>query len=184
MASEVTLLLAQYREGDGSALDSLARLIYPELKAMARRRTTGEGGFGATVLVNETFAKLLSGGELKPTDRQQFFGLAATIMRQVIIDEIRYVTAQKRDGNMVTYSDTQVPDENLANAEFLLQVDQILEQLEKEDPKLARVFECRYFAGFSTSESAEALGVSVRSVERLWAASRERIAEMMNEINP
>jgi len=98
MASEVTLLLNRYRDGDTGALDELAQLIYPELKAMAARRTRGSAGLGATTLVNETFLKLLSGGELQPEDRQQFFGLAASIMRQVIVDEVRYVTAQKRCG--------------------------------------------------------------------------------------
>ncbi len=181
MASEVTLLLNRYRDGDASALDALAQMIYPELKAMARRRTTANGDLGATALVNETFVKLLSGGQLTSEDRQQFFGLAATIMRQVIVDEVRYVTAQKRSGDAVTYSDTVVPDQSNEKAEFLLEVDKILEQLEEEDAKLARVFECRYFAGFSTAETAEVLGVSARTAERLWSTARERIAALMNE---
>ena len=179
MASEVTLLLNRYREGDGTAFDQLAELLYPELKSMAVRRTRGGGSMGATTLVNETFLKLLSGGELKPEDRQQFFGLAASIMRQVIVDEVRYVTAQKRSGEEQTYSDTRVADESAEQAEFLLEVDRLLEQLEGQDPQLARVFECRYFAGFTTAETAEVLQVSTRSVERLWSSARSRIADLM-----
>ncbi len=181
MPSDVTLLLNRYREGDKGAFDELAQLIYPELKAMASRRTRGSDGLGATTLVNETFLKLLSGGDLKPEDRQQFFGLAASIMRQVIVDEVRYVTAQKRSGDEHTYSDTKVADESREQAEFLLEVDRMLELLDKEDPKLARVFECRYFAGFTTAETAEALEVSTRSVERLWSDARSRIAELMSD---
>ncbi len=179
MPSDVTLLLARYNEGDASALDALTQMIYPELKAMARRRTRGAGDMGATALVNETFVKLLSGGQLTSEDRQQFFGLAATIMRQVIVDEVRYVTAQKRSGEAVTYADTEMAGDSHEKAEFLLEVDKILEQLAEEDPNLAQVFECRYFAGFSTSETAEVLGVSPRTAERWWSSARERIAALM-----
>ncbi|XOV85111.1 MAG: ECF-type sigma factor [bacterium] len=181
MASEVTLLLDRYKQGDTGAFDALAELIYPQLKTMAQNRTRGEGGLGATTLVNETFLKLLSGGDLQPDDRQQFFALAASIMRQIIVDEVRYTTAQKRSGNERTYTDTSVADPAQQDAEFLLQVDEILEHLEREDAQLARVFECRYFAGFTTTETSEALGLSTRSVERLWASARERIAALMND---
>ena len=181
MSSEITILLERYREGDGAAIDELARLIYPELKAMARRRSRNDLKLGATTLVNETFLKLLSGGMLRPADRQQFFGLAATIMRQVIVDEVRYVSAAKRSADEVTFSDTRQPDESREKAEFLLQVDRILDQLLAENPMLAKVFECRYFAGFTTAETAEALSTSERSVERFWAEARERIAALMSD---
>jgi RNA polymerase sigma factor (TIGR02999 family) len=181
MPGEVTLLLNKYKNGDSEALNALATLIYPELKAMARRRTPGSNDVGATVLVNETFLKLLSGGQLKSADRQQFFGLAATVMRQVIVDEVRHVTAQKRKGEAVTYTDSENADKTNEQAEFLLEVDKIVAQLAKEDPRLAQVFECRYFAGFSTSETAEVLGVSERTAERLWSGARERIAALMDD---
>jgi RNA polymerase sigma factor (TIGR02999 family) len=181
MASEVTLLLEEYKNGDPAALDQLTRLIYPELKAMARRRAGGQPGLGATTLVNETFVKLLSGGDLQPEDRQQFFGLAATIMRQVIVDEVRYAAADKRRGMNVTYTDASAADEVQAKADFLLQVDRTVARLEAEDPRLARVFECRYFGGFSVAETAECLGVSLRSAERLWSSARARIADLMSD---
>ena len=133
MASEVTLLLERHKQGDAGAFNALAELIYPQLKSMAQRRTRGEGGLGATILVNETFLKLLSGGELKPEDRQQFFALAASIMRQVIVDEVRYVTAQKRSGSEHTFTDSKIADPAHEEAEFLLQVDQLLEHLERDD---------------------------------------------------
>ena len=175
------MLLEAHRNGDESALNELAALLYPELKSMARRRARGGAASGATTLVNETFLKLLSGGEIVTEDRKQFFALAATVMRRVIVDEIRYVTAGKRKGNEETLAETIVGDDAHENAEFLLQVDQMLGVLEQQDHRLARVFECRYFAGLTTAETAEALDVSERSVERLWSEARSRIAELIDE---
>lgn len=181
MPSDITRLLNSYRAGQRSALDELTRRIYPELKAMARRRTRGKLGIGATTLVNETFVKLLSGGELKSEDRQQFFGLAAAIMRQVIVDEVRYATADKRRAEQLTFTDSMAADDDQARADFLIEVDRVLDQLAREDQRLAEAFECRYFAGFSTAETAERLGVSERAAERLWSAARSRIAELMSD---
>ena len=177
------MLLDAHRNGDDTALDQLATLLYPELKTMARRRAQGGAGSGATTIVNETFVKLLSGGELTTSDRQQFFALVATIMRQVIIDEIRYLTAHKRARDDVTLAETLIGDDGHEKAEFLLQVDEMLGIVEKEDERLARVFECRYFAGLTTAETAEALDLSERSVERFWSAARSRIAELIEESN-
>ncbi|MEM1089681.1 MAG: ECF-type sigma factor [Pseudomonadota bacterium] len=183
MSASVTMLLAAHRNGDSAALNQLAASLYPELKAMARRRAAGGAGSGATTLVHETFVKLLAGGDLVAEDRKQFFGLAATIMRQIIIDEIRYITAGKRARQEVTLADTLIGDEGHERAEFLLQVDEMLKIVEQEDERLARVFECRYFAGLTTGETSEALDISVRSVERLWSTARARIAALMDESN-
>src|SRR6056297_3203387 len=109
MTSQITLLLESHRAGDADALNRLATVLYPELKAMARRRTVGKPGLGATTLVQETFLKLLSGGELQPEDRRQFFALAATIMRQGIVDEGRCAMAGKRDGREVTRTESVMP---------------------------------------------------------------------------
>jgi RNA polymerase sigma factor (TIGR02999 family) len=180
---EVTLLLEEYRGGDADALDKLATLLYPELKAMARRRAGNSAQMGATTLVNEMFVNMLAGGALKSSDRKQFFGLAATVMRRIIVDEIRYVTAAKRRGNDVTLAETMIGDDAHEKAEFLLQVDEVLGIVESEDERHARVFECRYFAGLTTSETAECLDMSERSVERFWSEARSRIASLIDESN-
>lgn len=180
---EITQLLRSARDGDGSALDKLAELLYPELKRMARRRAAAGPGMGATTLVHETFAQMLSGGRLNSEDRTQFFGLAATIMRRIIVDEIRYVTAGKRAGKEVTLVETVVGSDAHEKAKFLLHVDEMLSILESENDQQARVFECRYFAGLTTAETAEALSMSERSVERAWAAARSRIASLIEESN-
>lgn len=181
MTSEVTVLLRAYRDGDRSALERLARLVYPELKTMARKRA-GRADMGATTLVNETFLKLLSGGRIVAEDRKQFFGLMATIMRQLIIDEVRYLTAAKRGSPGVTYTERLGTATGEDEAGFLILVDQVLERLELEDPNLVRVFESRYFAGLTVAETAEALDLSQRSVERAWAAARERVAALLSDV--
>ncbi len=183
MSSSVTVLLEAHRNGDDTALNKLATALYPELKVMARRRSQGGAASGATTLVQETFVKLLSGGELRTEDRRQFFALAATIMRQIIVDEIRYITANKRAHKDVTLVETVIGDDSHEKAEFLLQVDEMLRIVEQEDERLARVFECRYFAGLTTAETAEVLDISPRSVERHWSAARSRIAELIDDNN-
>ena len=177
MTESVTVLLKAYRDGEAAALNQLAELLYPELKAMARRRAGASSS--ATTLVNETFLKLLAGGALTPQDRSEFFALAATVMRRIIVDEVRYHTAGKRAGQEVTLAETILGDESHERAQFLLEVDEMLGVLEADDARLARVFECRYFAGLTTSETAEALDLSVRTVERCWSSARERIAAMI-----
>ncbi|MEM1173501.1 MAG: ECF-type sigma factor [Pseudomonadota bacterium] len=181
MAGEITRLLAAHRDGDGAALDQLTESLYPELKRLAASRSRNSAEIGATTLVGETFIRLLSGGALTPEDRGQFFALAATIMRRIVVDEIRHVLANKRAHTDTTFTDSVLGDDAHEKAEFLLQVDQVLGQLEAADERLARVFECRYFAGLTTEETAEATGVSSRTVERLWSESRKRVASMIDE---
>lgn len=177
---EVTTLLAEVRNGNSAAMDKLAELLYPELKAMARRRSGRSSNMGATTLVSETFLRMLSGGSLQPEDRQQFFGLAATLMRRIIVDEVRRVSAGKRKGREVSLVETIIGDDAHEKAEFLLHVDEVLSVLESEKPRLARVFECRYFAGLTTAETAAALDASERTVERLWSEARSRVASLLD----
>ncbi|MEJ2534076.1 MAG: ECF-type sigma factor [Gammaproteobacteria bacterium] len=179
----VTVLLNEIKNGNEEALDELAAMLYPELKAMASRRARGGPGMGATTLVNETFVQLLSGGRIRSEDRKQFFGLAATIMRRIIVDEIRYLTAGKRHGKEVTLAETMIGDDAHVRAEFLLQVDSMLAVLESENERHAKVFECRYFAGLTTAETAAALGTSERTVERAWSSARSRIASLIEDSN-
>jgi len=181
MAHDVTELLYAYSEGDASALDKLAKLLYVELKHIARNRSRNSKDLSATTLVQETFVKLLAGKKLNATDRNQFFALSATIMRQIVSDERRYQRASKREGLNVTFVDTITGDDETPNADFLLQVDDALRTVAREDERLARVFECRYFAGMTMAETAECLGVSQRMAERLWSRSRIRMGELFEE---
>ena len=180
MAQDITRLLRAYNGGDSAALNELVRLLYVELKRIARARARASKDLGATTLVQETFVKLLSGKQLEITDRKQFFVLSATIMRQIVVDEIRYQRAAKRDGLDVTFVDTITGDASAETADYLLQVDEALGILAKEDQQLTRVFECRFFAGMSINETAECLDVSNRTAERLWSRARTRMAELFD----
>lgn len=181
VASDFTLLLEAYRGGDQAALDRLSTLVYGELKAMARRWSRSSATMGATTLVSETYLKLLASSELTVEDKQQFMALAATIMRHVIIDEIRHVSAQKRRHVDVTWTDGGVSDDNGPQVDFLIELDEALGGLAERDERLLRVFECRYFAGYSTAETAEATQLSARTVERLWHDAREYLADALSK---
>ena len=100
-------------------------------------------------------------------------------MRRIVVDEVRRVSAGKRQGREVSLAETVIGDDAHEKAEFLLQVDEVLSILESDDPRLARVFECRYFAGLTTAETAEALDASERTVERLWSDARSRVASLL-----
>lgn len=102
-------------------------------------------------------------------------------MRRVIVDEIRHVVAQKRKADLVELPEQGLADDSQTRSEFLLQVDEALSALEEKDPRLARTFECRYFGGYSTTETAEIVGVSIRTVERLWSQARTQMAELIGD---
>ncbi len=182
MPASVTELLSAYDAGDKAALDELATSLYSELKQLAYARSRSSGNMGATTLVQETFVKLLGGTQVQAKNRQQFFALAATIMRQIIIDEVRYLHAAKRGGLRVTFAETLIGDSTTQSADFLLQVDDALDTLAKVDERLVRTFECRFFAGMSIAETAECLGVSTRTTERLWSESRARMSELFADV--
>ncbi|MEJ2515663.1 MAG: ECF-type sigma factor [Gammaproteobacteria bacterium] len=176
---EVPRLMIRWKDGDREAYERLAALVYPEIRAMAQRRARGSAPLGASTLVSETYLKFLSAGESGPADRQQFFSLMATIMRQVIIDEARSLQRLKRAGRKVTLNEEAVSVDSLDRAQFLIQVDEIVDRLKDTDERMCRVFECRFFAGLTTAETAEAVASSERTVERLWSRSRQLVREML-----
>lgn len=176
MEGDVTGLLKAHHSGDELALEELARVVYPDLKAMARRRASGGSSPSASTLVNETFIKLLSHGRMQPDDRKGFFALMATIMRRVVIDDVRQALALKRKGKEVTANEGLLSDGESSDPAFLLDVDAALSDLKALDPRLQQVFDCRYFAGYTTAETAEALDLSARTVERAWSEAKAFVA--------
>lgn len=176
----ITELLYRHRRGDDRALNELAARVYPQLKILARRRAGG-GDMGATTLVQETFAKLLAGQSLAVEDRGHLFSLAATVMRQIVIDEARASRAARRQHEPPASLDEQSLADESVGADFLLNLDRALTALHAEDERLSRAFECRYFVGLTTTETAEALGVSTRSAERFWRESRRRLGELLEQ---
>lgn len=152
----------------------LAPVFYAELRRIARRVRWGSGAsetLQTTALVHESFLKLRAAPRWN--DRQHFLCAAALAMRQVVVDDLRHGLAQRRGGGAEHLPLEQVEHELLDKAdEQVLAVDQALQQLAALNPRLARTVECRYFAGYSEAETAEALGVSLATVQRDWAKAR------------
>lgn len=171
--SDVTALLKSHAEGNREALGELFQLVYRELRSMARkqRRLLNAGDtLDSVALVNECYMKLLRSDGLPPRDRGHFFAVAASAMRHLLVDYARSRRRAKRHGVHVELE----PDElaMVQQTDTVLAVHQALDRLAVVDPRLVAVTECRYFAGLSVPETAEALGVSVSTVERSWRAVR------------
>ena len=177
----ITSVLVAYRHGQPGAFDRLVSLVYPELRRIARGQL-GRWRPGLSLdtgaVVHEAYLKLVDQTKVEWQDRNHFFAIAARGMRQVIIDYARKRQAQKRGGgDVVALGDREVAIQ--AQAERLLEVNEVLARLEAEEPRLLQVVECRFFAGYSEAETAEALGVSTRTVERDWLRARAWLRRAM-----
>ena len=175
-ASQITGLLQAAREGRPQALNDAFNLLYGELKRLAQRSLSGNNAtLNATGLVHECFLRM-AGGDARPGDRGHFFALASRVMRQVICDHARRRLAAKRDGGVavtLTSADLALMDE----AQRLVELDEMLVRLAEHDTRQADVVVCRAFAGLTAEETAEALGVSVRTVHGDWSAARDWLAQ-------
>jgi len=189
---EVTELLHAYAGGDRDAFDRLVPMVYDELRRIARnhlRRTNRGATLDTTGLVHEAYLKLAGQKGMRVEDRGHFLAIAACAMRQVIISRARARLAAKRGGGavMVTLDEERVGSakQAQAQAEWLLDLDRTLVLLRERDERLARTVECRFFAGLSEEETAEALGVSLRTAQRNWMRARAWIrAELTGDGNP
>jgi len=172
---EFTRLLAATRAGDGPAWSSLMQLIYADLRRLARRHVAGgnEGHtLGTTGLVHECYLRLAGAARGNAENRGHFLNLASRVMRQVLCDYARERLAAKRGGGLRREEMEKIDVEEHAEAEHLIQLDEVLGQLERENARWARIVECRYFAGLTEEETAEAVGLPLRSTQREWQAAR------------
>jgi RNA polymerase sigma factor (TIGR02999 family) len=184
---EVTQLLRAYDNGDRSAFDRLVPIVYDELRRLARRHIR-RGPRGQTLdttgLVHEAYLKLAGSPELHLKDRGHLMAVTARAMRQVMISRARARLADKRGGGVVPaeLEEGQVGVEPAA--EWLLDLDRALTGLRAHDERLAQVFECRYFAGLSEEETAEALGISLRTAQRSWMRARAWLRDTLQSGTP
>ena len=172
---EITELLIAYRGGDREAFERLIPLVYEDLRRIARRQLAqGRPGrtLDTTALVHEAYISLAQGSGLAINDRGHFFAIAARAMRQIIIDYARQRGALKRGGGRtpISLDLVQIPVD--AQADVVLAIDDALQRLSDLNERLTRVFECRFFAGLSEQETAEALDLSLRTVQRDWMKSK------------
>lgn len=179
---EVQELLSRLRDGDEAALDELLPLVYRELSRIAHHQRRRIGGFGVntTALVHEAYLKLSSSKNQRFEDRGHFFAVAATAMRQLLIDEAKKHAAQKRGGGIKPLSLDDVDVGIETQAEGLLALDRALRALHRVDPRLLRVVECRFFGGLTEKETADVLGVTDRTVRRDWVKARAWLAVHMD----
>ena len=171
---DITTLLAAVSAGDRAAFDALVPLVYSELRALARRRS-GRGSAASletTELVHETYLKLGASRATSWVDRGHFFAVAARAMRQVAVDAAREAVAGKRGGAALHLSIDDVVVGSSDRASELLDLDRAISRLCDVDARLALLVELRYFAGLSVEETAEALGISERTVKREWRKAR------------
>ena len=169
--------------GAGSVQQNFDR-HYDELHRLARvrvHRDSGSFAINPTALVNECYLKLQSVGSLENSQKTSFLAYASRTMRSIIVDLVRSELADRRGGGatMVTLS-TQladsIPGASGTDAVDVLAIDKALTELESIDPRLARVVELRYFGGLTFAEVAEALGVTVRTIQRDWDKAKMLLA--------
>jgi RNA polymerase sigma factor (TIGR02999 family) len=183
--SEVTTLLEEAARGDGSTVDRLVPLIYEELRAIAHRELDRgrDDTLQTTALVHEAYFKLAGDRNVAGRGRAYFFAAAAHAMRQVLVDRARRRNAAKRGGGvaLVTLSDQEASID--AYADELLELDDALRRLAVRSPRQVKVVEYRFFAGMNVQETAEALGVSTRTVESDWAMARAWLLHALGRVD-
>ena len=170
-----TDILGELRSSASEPLDRLVPIVYAELRAIAHRQLAmgGRGGtLATTALVHEAYIKLVDQSQAQWSDRTHFFAVAALAMRHVLVDRAKARRRLKRGGDQHHVS---LDEENISaddQPDALLELDEALTRLAAFDPRLARVVEYRFFGGLTEQEIAEAMGVTLRTVQRDWAKAR------------
>jgi RNA polymerase sigma factor (TIGR02999 family) len=180
---EITQLLIAWNRGDQAALEALSALINQELHRLARRYMADERPnhlLQPTALVNEAWLRLIDWRNVEWESRAHFLGLAAQIMRHILVEYARAQKSGKRGGGEIRVSLKEVANATPERRAGLVALDDALQALEQLDPRQARVIELRYFAGLSLEEMAEALNVSVGTVRRDWSLAK---AWLFRELN-
>jgi len=176
---DVTQLLRAWSDGDRSVGERLVGAVYGELHrqaARAMRRESPTHTLQATALVHEAYLRLIDQQRVEWRNRAHFFGVAAQLMRRILVDHARARLSAKRGGDAQRLSIGDVepvdPSSELAQDVDILALHEALERLAALDPEQERLVELRYFSGMTIEETAEALGISPATVKREWAVAR------------
>jgi RNA polymerase sigma factor (TIGR02999 family) len=174
---DITGLLQSWQRGDREALETLTPMVYAELRRIASRalaRERPDHTLQSTALVHEAFLKLVNQRRVDWQSRAHFFGLAAQLMRRILVDHARRVGREKRGGSAVTVSldQTGVDASTPTPAETVYALDAALRKLEAIDPTQGRIVELRFFGGLTIEETADLLGVSPMTIKRDWAVAK------------
>jgi len=173
--ADVTALLSQLAHGEQEAAEKLIPLVYDELKRLARgymRRERQDHTLQTTALVHEAYLKLVRQRHVDWQGRSHFIGIAAQLMRRILVDHARGHLRAKRGGANVVLPLNEALVFSPEHSEDLLKLDQALERLSKLDVRQSRIVELRFFGGLSVEETAECLSISPKTVKRDWAVAK------------
>lgn len=171
---DISQLLEQWTQGHPEALQSLIPIVYDELRKLARHRKRQEfspASVQTTTIVHEAYMRLVRYSPRSLRDRRQFFAMASTIMRQVLVDRAREKQAQKRDAGVKVELTPELAPVAARDIDILA-LDEALHELEQLDARQGRIVELRFFAGLSIGETAQVLSISAKTVTREWLTAR------------
>jgi RNA polymerase sigma factor (TIGR02999 family) len=180
---EITVLLRRWSEGDPVAGEQLTPLVYTELRRIAKGRLRHENNDRAlesSELVHEAYLRLVEQDRARWKDRAHFFAICAQIMRRILVDHARSRLRAKRGGGATLLELNEAIFTAASASCDIIALDDALNELSQMDPQHSRVVELRFFAGLSIDETAEAMHLSVATVNRHWVAAR---AWLMRELS-
>ena len=177
--SPVTELLARWRSGDQNALDALMPLVYSELRQLAQhylRKERSDHTLQSTALVHEAYLRLAGQSPPQWQNRAHFFGIAAHLMRQILVEHARGRAAAKRGGGATRMTLDESLGMSMASAQQnevdVIVLDKALQDLTELDAQQGRIVELRFFGGLTIEDTSEVLGISPATVKREWVTAR------------
>ena len=174
-SSEISLLLDQYRDGQSEAFGKLMALVYDDLRRLAAwqlQTERSEHTLQPTALVHEAYLKLIGQNPVDWQNKAHFFALAAQIMRHILVDHARAKQRDKRGGGLICAPMDVALNLSQSSEPGLVELDEALKSLARQDERKSRIVELRYFGGLNIEETADALGVSPATVRREWTLAK------------
>lgn len=174
-SNPVTELLFRWRSGDDEALQVLVPLVYDEMRRLAHsylRRERSDHTLQSTALVHEAYVRLTGNAPPQWQNRAHFFGVAAHLMRQILVEHARSRNTSKRGGDVVRLAIDNLNEPGEHPDLDIVALDDALKDLARIDPQQGRVVELRFFTGLSIEETAEVMGISASTVKRDWSTAR------------
>lgn len=184
--NQITELLKDWNDGDQTAIDKLMPLVYEEFHRLARqymRREKPGNTLQTSALVNEAYLRLVEQKKIDWNSRSHFFGIAARLMRQILVDQVRRRNFAKRGGGAIRVTLDEASLVATEQSAKVMAVNEALTILEKTDPRKGRIVELRFFGGLSIEETAEVLQVSPGTVMRDWTFARAWLKNQMTNAN-
>jgi len=183
-SGNITQLLKEYQSGSKDALDQMFPLVYGELRRLAASRLRGEHSehtLQPTALVHEAYLRLVEQHSADWQNRAHFFGLAAEMMRRILVNHAVKNNAEKRFGNQTRLALDEIVDFTQGQDVNLISLDEALTTLAEFDPKQAKIVELKFFAGLTNEEIAEVLSISDSTVKREWRIAKAWLHDQMNK---